>query len=62
MTLIDWLQQLGKDADPLEPGFQPQLLYLVVCVCLPVAIGLLVGLGLRAIERIFRVELGKAGH
>ena len=62
MNLIDWLQQLGSDADPAAQGFQPQLLYLVICVAMPVAIGLVVGVGLRMIERIFGIELGKGGH
>ncbi len=62
MHFIDWLQRLGMDADPVKPGFQPQTLYLVACVAMPVLIGLLVGFGLRTIERIFGIELGKGGH
>jgi hypothetical protein len=62
MDLIAWLQELGRDADPTQPGFQAQALYLVMCVALPVAIGLVVGFGLRAIERIFGITLGKGGH
>jgi hypothetical protein len=62
MNFIDWLQQLGKDADPAAKGFQPQLTYLLVCVAMPVVIGLFVGFGLRAIERVFGIELGKGGH
>jgi hypothetical protein len=62
MNFIQWLQTLGKDLDPAKPGFQPQFLYIVVCVTMPVVVGLFVGFGLRAIERIFGVELGKGGH
>lgn len=62
MHFIDWLQSLGRDADPAHPGFQARLLYIVVCAAMPVLIGVLVGVGLRAIERIFGIELGKGGH
>lgn len=62
MNLIDWLQSLGVDADPARAGFQAQWLYIIVCAALPVVIGLFVGVGLRTIERIFGVELGKGGH
>jgi hypothetical protein len=62
MDLIQWLQELGKDADPSQPGFQAQVLYVVMCVAMPVVIGLVAGFGLRAIERIFGITLGKGGH
>ena len=62
MSFIQWLQQLGKDADPATPGFQARAMYVVVCIAMPVLVGLFVGFGLRAIERIFGVELGKGGH
>jgi hypothetical protein len=62
MGFIQWLQDLGRDADPAKVGFQAQLLYLVVCAAMPVVIGAVVGFGLRSIERIFGVELGKGGH
>jgi hypothetical protein len=59
---LAWLQNLGADADPSKPGFQPQAMYLVMSVVLPVFIGLVVGLGLRVIERVVGVELGRGGH
>ncbi len=62
MNFIQWLQELGKDSDPASPGFQAQWLYLLVCVAMPIIIGVFVGFGLRAIERIFGIELGKGGH
>lgn len=62
MTLIQWLQHLGTDADPGSPGFQARFLYVVVCLAMPITIGLLVGFGLRAIERFFGIELGRGGH
>ncbi len=62
MSFIQWLQQLGKDADPSAPGFQARALYVVVCIGMPVLVGLFVGFGLRAIERMFGIELGKGGH
>ncbi len=62
MTLIQWLQALGRDANPAKAGFQAQLLYIFVCAAMPVVIGVVVGFGLRAIERIFGIELGKGGH
>ena len=62
MNFIQWLQDLGVDADPVKAGFQAKLLYLVVCAAMPVVLGAVVGFGLRAIESIFGVELGKGGH
>jgi hypothetical protein len=62
MSFIQWLQQLGKDADPGSPGFQAQALYVLVCIAMPVLVGAFVGFGLRAIERVFGIELGKGGH
>jgi hypothetical protein len=62
MGFIQWLQALGKDSDPATKGFQAQLLYVAVCIIMPVSIGLFVGFSLRAIERIFGIELGKGGH
>jgi lipopolysaccharide export LptBFGC system permease protein LptF len=62
MNFIDWLQSLGRDADPAQAGFQARLLYVVICAAMPVLIGVLVGVGLRTIERIFGIELGKGGH
>ncbi len=62
MNIIDWLQALGRDANPAAEGFQAQPLYVVVSVVLPVTIGLFVGMALRLIERVFGVELGRGGH
>jgi hypothetical protein len=59
---IEWLQALGKDANPMAKGFQAQPMYIVMCVLMPVTIGLVVGYGLRFIERTFGVELGRGGH
>lgn len=61
MEFLNWLQALGKDANPSVPGFQAGPMYIFVCVALPVVFGLCVGFGLRLIERIFGVELGKRG-
>ena len=61
MDFLNWLQELGRDADPAAKGFQAKSMYIFVSVMLPVVFGLAVGLGLRLIERIFGVELGKRG-
>ncbi len=61
MNFLAWLQDLGRDADVVRQGFQAKPLYVAVCVLLPVTIGLLVGYGLRLIERVFGVELGRGG-
>lgn len=60
MEFLNWLQELGKDASP-APGFQARPLYILVSVFLPVLVGLAVGYGLRLVERIFGVELGRGG-
>jgi hypothetical protein len=62
MEFLNWLQDLGKDANETADGFQAGTMYVVICVMLPVAFGLCVGFGLRLIESIFGVELGKGGH
>jgi hypothetical protein len=61
MEWLNWLQDLGKDANPSAPGFQAKTAYILVCVLMPVFFGLIVGFGLRLIERFFGVELGKGG-
>jgi hypothetical protein len=62
VNIFEWLQALGSDANPAAKGFQAQPTYVLVCVLMPVIIGLFVGYGLRFIERTFGVELGKGGH
>lgn len=62
MGFLGWLQELGRDANAAAEGFQPSMLYVVLSVALPVAIGMFVGFGLRFIERVFGVELGRGGH
>ena len=61
MEFLNWLQDLGMDANPSLEGFQASPVYVLVCVALPVVFGLTVGFGLRLIERIFGVEIGKGG-
>ncbi len=61
MEFLNWLQALGKDANEAANGFQARPMYVLMCVALPVVFGLCVGFGLRLIERIFGVELGRGG-
>jgi hypothetical protein len=61
MDFLNWLQNLGRDTNTAAKGFQPSPMYIFISVMLPVVFGLVVGLGLRLIERIFGVELGKRG-
>jgi hypothetical protein len=61
VDLMAWLHELGRDADPSAGGFQAGPMYVLVCVAMPVAVGLFVGWGLRLIERVFGIELGKSG-
>lgn len=61
MEFLNWLQDLGRDASPSTAGFQASPMYIFVCVALPVVFGLTVGFGLRFIERIFGIEIGKGG-
>ena len=62
MDFLSWLQLLGKDADPASGGFQAQPMYVIVCILLPVFMGLIVGFGLRFIEQVFGIELGRGGR
>jgi len=61
VDFLAWLQELARDADPASPGFQPGLLYLAVCVLLPVTIGMMVGFGLRFVERVLGIEAPRGG-
>jgi hypothetical protein len=61
MEFLNWLQHLGMDANPSVEGFQAGSMYVLVCVALPVIFGLVVGFGLRLVERIFGLEIGKGG-
>ncbi len=61
MEFLNWLQDLGMDTNQSAEGFQAGPMYVFVCVALPVVFGLVVGLGLRLIEQIFGVEIGKGG-
>ena len=62
MEFLNWLQDLGMDANQSEDGFQSGPMYVFICLALPVVFGLVVGFGLRLIERLSGVELGKGGH
>jgi hypothetical protein len=62
MDFSSWLQELGRDANAGLGGFQPQPLYIFVSVVLPVGIGLLVGFGLRFVEQVLGIELGKGAR
>jgi hypothetical protein len=61
MDLLGWLQDLGRTVDPTRPGFHPQPLYLVMCVLMPVGIGLAVGFGVRLVERLLGIERPRGG-
>ena len=61
MDLLAWLQDLGRNANPSGPGFQPKPLYLLLSVLMPVSIGLLVGFGVRAVERFLGIQSPRGG-
>ena len=61
MEFLNWLQDLGMDASQSKEGFQSSPMYVFVCVALPVVFGLVIGFGLRLIERVFGVEIGRGG-
>jgi hypothetical protein len=61
MEFLNWLQALGNDANEAAKGFQAKPMYVFICVLLPVVFGLVVGFGLRLIERVIGMELGKGG-
>jgi ABC-type molybdate transport system permease subunit len=62
VEFLNWLQNLGRDANPAQAGFQASPWYVLMSVILPVIMGLISGYGLRFIERLFGVELGKGGR
>ena len=62
MDFLSWLQELAKDADQAAKGFQARPMYVFMCVMLPVVVGLFVGFGLRFIEQVFGLEIGKGGR
>jgi hypothetical protein len=61
MEFLNWLQGLGRDANLTAKGFQASTMYVLISIIMPVVFGLIVGLGLRLIERIFGIELGRRG-
>lgn len=63
MGFLEWLEAIGRDADPAKPGFQAQGMYLLVCVTGPMLFGALVAFLLTGIERVFGIKLSsKGGH
>ncbi len=61
MEILDFLSRLR--GDPLcDPAWSAQIAYVALCVGLPLSFGIGVGLLLKAIERVFGIELGKGGH
>ena len=63
MGFLEWLEAIGRDADPTKPGFQAQGVYLLVCVTGPMLFGAVVAFLLTAIERVFGIKLSsKGGH
>lgn len=61
MDFLSWLQDLGIDANATAEGFQVRPMYIFMCILLPVCFGLIVGIGLRLLERLFGIELGRGG-
>jgi hypothetical protein len=56
LEFLNWLQGATR-----APRRGRGALYVLVSVVLPVLVGLAAGFGLRLIERVFGVELGKGG-
>jgi hypothetical protein len=61
MELLQWLDAIGRDANPSKPGFQAQGVYLVVCVLGPMLFGAIVAVLLTGVERIFGIKLSSRG-
>lgn len=61
MPFLEWLEAIGRDADPSKPGFQAQGIYLLVCVLGPMLFGALAALLLTGIERLFGIRLSSRG-
>ena len=55
--MLEFISQLTKDTRPDLPGLQPSMLYVVLCLIIPVAIGLLVGLLAKLLSKFFGPEI-----
>jgi len=40
MSFIELISRVSQDADPAKAGFQPQAAYLLLCIALPLVVGL----------------------
>ena len=45
MILMSIVSKLLQDADSLKEGFQPSSAYIIICLIVPLAAGVLVGFG-----------------
>jgi hypothetical protein len=58
MTFWQWLAAISQSTAPAGQPFAPHWSYVALAVGLPVAFGLILALGLKAIEKIFNLKLG----
>lgn len=61
MEFLEFLSRLR--GDPMcDPNWSARVEYVAMCVGLPIAFGVFVGMLLKVVERVFGVELGRGGH
>ncbi|MBM4045369.1 MAG: hypothetical protein FJ279_09660 [Planctomycetes bacterium] len=56
------LLETMQDANPSEPGYQASWAYVVLCLALPVAFGLLSGAAFKFMERVLKRSLPDGQH
>jgi len=54
MVLMNIVQNLLRDNDPLKDGFQPSIAYIITCLILPLATGIVVGIATGYLRKIFK--------
>jgi hypothetical protein len=58
MTLWQWLAAISQSTAPVGKPFAPHWAYVTLALVMPGAIGLILALILKGIEKIFDVKLG----
>jgi hypothetical protein len=54
VLVLDVIMRIARDADPVKAGFQATPLYLLLCLALPVLMGIIAGLISSGVMRVCR--------